>query len=44
MPKYHLNKSFFQEPAKFSANGVNTSVKRGDIFLSLPCDIHRIVS
>lgn len=85
MPKYHLNKSFFQEPAKFddiyimqigrlyfepsavmplhihkdfyyeltivtegegeiSANGVNTRVKRGDIFLSLPCDIHRIVS
>jgi AraC-like DNA-binding protein len=85
MPKYHLNKSFFQEPAKFSdiyimqigrlyfepgaamplhihknfyyeltivtegegeisANGVNTRVKRGDIFLSLPCDMHRIVS
>ena len=85
MPKYHLNKSFFQNPARFSdiyimqigrlyfepsavmplhihkdfyyeltlvtegegtisANGVNTDVKRGDIFLSLPCDIHRIVS
>ena len=85
MPKYHLNKSFFQKPAKFddiyimqigrlyfepsavmplhihkdfyyeltivtegegeiSANGINTKVKRGDIFLSLPCDIHRIVS
>ena len=85
MPKYHLSKSFFQEPMRFSdidlvqigrlyfepgdtmpfhihkdfyyeltivtegegeifANGVSTSVKRGDIFLSLPCDMHRIVS
>lgn len=85
LPKYHINKSFFHAPLKFSdisivqigrlyfepgdvmkthvhkdyyyeltiitdgegevvANGVSTAVKRGDIFLSLPCDVHRIVS
>ena len=48
--KPHTHKDFFEltiitdGEGAVSANGVTTSVKRGDIFLSLPYDMHRIIS
>ena len=48
--KPHVHKHFYEltiitdGEGEVFANGVGTPVKRGDIFLSLPFDMHRIVS
>ena len=48
--KLHAHKHFYEltiitdGEGEVFANGVGTPVKRGDIFLSLPFDMHRIVS